>query len=79
MQRHKHRSELWLVSEGNCIVDKCMDSGYMMPVTQLNTHDILEIPTGEWHQLINPTDKPCKIVEIQYGTECEEADIERRK
>jgi mannose-6-phosphate isomerase-like protein (cupin superfamily) len=56
-----------------------MDSGYMMPSTPLDTHTTIKIPAGEWHQLINPTDKPCKIVEIQYGTECEEDDIERRE
>ena len=79
MQRHKHRSELWLVSEGECIVDSCMESGYKLPTKKLQSHDTIQIPKQEWHQLINPTDKPCKIVEIQYGTECEESDIERRE
>ena len=75
----KHRSELWLVSEGECIVDSCMESGYKLPTKRLNTHETMQIPNNEWHQLINPTDQPCKIVEIQYGIECEEDDIERRE
>lgn len=78
MQRHKNRSELWLVSEGECVVDSCMESGYKLPSTKLHTHQTIQIPKNEWHQLINPTDKPCKIVEVQYGTECEEDDIERQ-
>jgi len=38
----------------------------------------LSIPQGDWHQLTNPYEVPCKIVEIQYGTNCVEEDIERR-
>lgn len=78
MQRHKNRSELWLVSEGQCIVNSCMDSGYQLPSKQLQTFSSIEIPKNEWHQLVNSSDDPCKIVEIQYGNECEEDDIERR-
>lgn len=78
MQRHKNRSELWLVSEGQCIVNSCMDSGYQLPSKKLQTFNSIEIPKNEWHQLVNSSDDPCKIVEIQYGNECEEDDIERR-
>ena len=30
-----------------------------------------------WHQLTNSTDEPMTVIEIQYGTACEEADIVR--
>jgi|TARA_R110000782_G_scaffold40663_3_gene93890 mannose-6-phosphate isomerase-like protein (cupin superfamily) len=30
-----------------------------------------------WHQLINTGTEPCHIVEIQYGEEPNELDIER--
>ena len=30
-----------------------------------------------WHQIINPFDEPCHIIEIQYGRETSEEDIER--
>jgi mannose-6-phosphate isomerase-like protein (cupin superfamily) len=36
------------------------------------------VPQGEWHQLRNPYEVPCKIVEIQYGINCVEEDIERK-
>jgi mannose-6-phosphate isomerase-like protein (cupin superfamily) len=37
----------------------------------------LHISTNQWHQLSNETDVPLKLIEIQYGEFCEEADIER--
>ena len=78
MQRHEHRSEYWLVSEGRCIVNSMMPNGYTLPSTELSTHKSYQIAQGDWHQLTNPFDKPCRIVEIQYGTACDESDIERR-
>jgi hypothetical protein len=33
---------------------------------------------NDWHQLTNPFDVPCRIVEIQYGEDCIEEDIERK-
>jgi mannose-6-phosphate isomerase-like protein (cupin superfamily) len=38
----------------------------------------MKIPVGGWHQLTNPFDEPCKIIEIQYGIKCIEEDIERK-
>jgi hypothetical protein len=49
-----------------------------MPAKTLEKHDQYSIPVNQWHQLTNPFDTPCKIVEIQYGARCEEADIERK-
>ena len=78
MQRHRDRSEYWIVSEGRCVVNSMMPNGYLLPSRELVTHDEIEIPKGEWHQLLNPYDVPCRVVEIQYGERCEEEDIERR-
>lgn len=77
MQRHKFRSEYWLVSEGKCDVASMMNNGYQLPTRTLEQHESLSIATGDWHQLINPYDEPCRIVEIQYGSACIEEDIER--
>lgn len=79
MQKHFKRSEYWMVAEGRCVVYKAMESGYMYPPTNLELHDTLDIDCEEWHQLANPYDKPCKIVEIQYGQACDEDDIVRRE
>ena len=32
---------------------------------------------NQWHQIANESDKPCKVIEIQYGKDCSEDDIER--
>lgn len=72
MQRHANRSEYWIVSEGECKVEK--EFGALF----LRTHETISIPVGAWHQLSNPFTQPCKIVEIQYGTACIEEDIERQ-
>lgn len=78
MQRHFKRHEFWHVTEGNCILDMTMPSGYALPSMELTTHSEVQIPQGDWHRLSNPYDKPCRIVEIQYGEECNEEDIERK-
>jgi cytidyltransferase-like protein len=77
MQRHQHRAEYWIVSEGEALVHSMMDSGYMLPSRELELHDEYQVPVGAWHQLTNVSDKPCRIVEIQFGSECVEEDIER--
>jgi cytidyltransferase-like protein len=72
MQRHAKRNEYWLVSEGRCVVNSTKSSNI------LEKHDEFTIICGEWHQLTNPYDEPCRVVEIQYGEYCEEEDIERQ-
>lgn len=78
MQRHEHRAEYWHVSEGQCIVEQQMENGYFLPGRELSEHMNIHIPKFGWHKLTNPFNGICRIVEIQYGTSCEEADIERR-
>jgi cytidyltransferase-like protein len=78
MQRHTHRAEYWIVSEGRANVNSMMPGGYSLPTTELSTHEEFKVPVNEWHQLTNPYDDPVKIVEIQYGDRCDEEDIERR-
>jgi len=73
MQRHSKRNEHWLVTEGECQVHSLGKATVL-----LGKHDALDIPVGEWHQLLNHTDRPCRIVEIQYGEQCIEQDIERK-
>jgi cytidyltransferase-like protein len=78
MQRHQHRAEYWIVSEGNCVVNSTMPDGYALPSKELSIHNEFKIPVHEWHQLTNPYSVPCRIVEIQYGEQCIEEDIERK-
>ena len=78
MQRHNLRAEYWIVSEGQAIVNRTIDRGYVLPPVILQTHDEYCVPVTEWHQLTNPYDVPVKVVEIQYGENCIEEDIERK-
>jgi cytidyltransferase-like protein len=78
MQRHKLRSEYWIVSEGRASVASELAEGYPVPIVKLEKHDSHDIRLTEWHQLANPYDVPVKIVEIQYGEDCIESDIERK-
>jgi cytidyltransferase-like protein len=77
MQRHQYRSEYWLVSEGSAIVNRWHED-YDLPPVILNKHDEYCITTNEWHQLTNPNQEPVRVVEIQYGEQCIEEDIERK-
>ena len=78
MQRHNHRAEYWIVSEGEAMVNRRMESGYSLPSVHLQKHVEYKVPLKEWHQLTNPYDAPVKVVEIQYGEQCIEEDIERK-
>lgn len=78
-QKHFKRNEIWLVSKGSCIVNYSNDDPNNKSNIQLNKFDHYLVPVGEWHQITNPFDKPCHIIEIQYGEECIESDIERKE
>jgi cytidyltransferase-like protein len=78
MQKHKLRSEYWIVSEGQASVSSELAEGYTVPTVKLEKHDSHDVRVAEWHQLTNPYDVPVKIVEIQYGEDCIESDIERK-
>lgn len=81
LQRHKDRTEIWMVAEGECMVEHhghAIETDEYLVHTPLHTHSEYRIPRTKWHRLFNPYDKPCRIVEIQYGERCDEEDIERR-
>jgi cytidyltransferase-like protein len=78
MQRHTNRAEYWHVTSGQAVVCATMPNGYGLPALKLDTHSNYKVPKNEWHQLTNPFDIPCKLVEIQFGSACDEEDIERK-
>lgn len=78
MQRHFKRNEFWHVTEGKCILDRKLSSGYNMPPLEMTKYSQVQILQGDWHRLSNPYDEPCRVVEIQYGEVCDEDDIERQ-
>ena len=76
-QKHFHRSEIWFVSKGSCLVNYSENEPEDYEEIRLNTQDTLHIKKEAWHQIINPYDEPCHIIEIQYGKKTIEDDIER--
>lgn len=78
MQKHKQRAEFWFVSQGEASVytlNRKTDSELVGKFTQF---DHTWIANNEWHQLVNETLEPLRIIEIQYGSDCSEEDIERK-
>ncbi|MFL2715214.1 MAG: adenylyltransferase/cytidyltransferase family protein [Gammaproteobacteria bacterium] len=76
-QRHKERNEIWLVSKGSCEVLYSNDEPDSKIKKTLNKFDKFFISKGDWHQIINPFEEDCHIIEIQYGESVVEDDIER--
>ena len=76
-QKHFKRHEIWLVSQGSCVVNYSKDSPENRKNVTLNKFDKYIVPLGEWHQITNPFNETCRIIEIQYGEEVVEDDIER--
>jgi mannose-6-phosphate isomerase-like protein (cupin superfamily) len=76
-QRHFKRNEIWLVSKGSCVVNYSKDDPNNRKSIILKKFDYYHVPYKEWHQITNPFNEPCHIIEIQYGEVLDEADIER--
>ena len=76
-QKHFKRSEIWMVSKGSCIVNYSKGDPNNKNNILLNKFDHYLVPLGEWHQITNPFEEACHLIEIQYGEACVEEDIER--
>jgi len=76
-QKHFKRNEIWLVSKGACVVNYSLNTPNDKESIQLNKFDHYLVPIEAWHQITNPFNEPCHLIEIQYGEECIEEDIER--
>jgi cytidyltransferase-like protein len=76
-QKHFKRSEIWMVSKGSCVINYSNDDPDNKQNIKLKTYDHYLVPVGQWHQITNPFDETCHLIEIQYGEECIEEDIER--
>lgn len=71
LQKHFHRSEHWVVLEGNALVLK-NDNEY-----ELKPGESIDIDVEEIHSLQNPYNRPVKILEVQKGDILDENDIVR--
>ncbi len=71
LQRHKHRSEHWVVVSGVATVTIGDDT------FELLANQSTYIPAGSVHRLENRTDQPLELIEVQSGDYLGEDDIER--
>ena len=78
MQRHKDRAEHWFVADGTATVYTLNCSTDVELKGEYDKFQSLHISKTEWHQLCNEAVVPLKIIEIQYGDNCIEDDIERK-
>jgi cytidyltransferase-like protein len=78
MQRHQDRAEHWFVAEGTATVYSIDQSSDMDLLGEYIQHQHIHINRTQWHKLCNETDQPLRVIEIQYGENCVEEDIERK-
>jgi len=77
-QKHEHRSELWFVRQGLATVYYSLDfEGKDVRTAWIQKHRTFTLEQGKWHQLVNETEEPLSVIEIQYGSDCSEHDIIR--
>ena len=73
LQSHEHRSEHWIVAEGEAevTIDK--------KVINLKENENIFIPKGAIHRMANRKDRDLVIIEMWYGDNLDENDIKRYK
>ena len=71
MQKHKFRTEHWIVVSGEAFVE--IDNKTKI----LKENESIFIPLGSKHRLSNKTDKILVIIEVQSGSYLGEDDIIR--
>ena len=71
LQKHHHRAEHWLVTQGNPKITLNKDNFFK------KTNDHIFIPLSAIHRIHNPRKKPVKIMEAQVGSILKETDIVR--
>jgi cytidyltransferase-like protein len=76
-QRHFHRNEIWFVSKGKCLINFSKVDAENFQSIELNKDQVFHVEKEACHQITNPFDEPCHIIEIQYGEKTDEDDIER--
>ncbi len=77
MQRHRNRSEFWFVSRGQATIYTINKSTDLEIADRLEVFENTWIHDNEWHQLANEESTALHLIEIQFGEDCEESDIER--
>jgi mannose-6-phosphate isomerase len=70
-QRHEKRGEIWVVARGTLSI---VLEGETLT---RNAGESIDVPRGAAHRMVNNTDSPVVVIEVQYGDYFGEDDIER--
>ena len=68
-QKHFLRNEIWFVSKGQCSVNFSKDDPDNFEEISLHTEETFHVQKEAWHQIFNPFDEPCHIIEIHPSQE----------
>jgi mannose-6-phosphate isomerase len=70
-QRHEKRGEIWIVARGTLSV--------VLEGEELTREvgQYVDVPRGAAHRMVNKTDSPVVVIEVQHGDYFGEDDIER--
>ena len=71
LQKHRHRSEHWVVVRGRAKVTRGDEERI------LGENESIDIPVGTIHRLANPGSDPLEVIEVQSGSYLGEDDIVR--
>jgi mannose-1-phosphate guanylyltransferase/mannose-6-phosphate isomerase len=78
MQYHENRSELWFVENGIGKITTLGANNNEFVLKTIHLHDYHQVSVNTWHKLKNIGSEPLSIIEIQYGSTCDELDIIRK-
>jgi mannose-1-phosphate guanylyltransferase/mannose-6-phosphate isomerase len=71
LQMHRHRSEHWVVTNGELLLTRGEE------IVRAGPDSYLHVPAGVKHRIENPADEPARLIEVQSGRYVAEDDIVR--
>lgn len=77
LQKHDKRNELWFVLQGQATVYTMDASSDMELVGVFGRHQHVWMPKTQWHQVANESLSELRMIEVQYGEDCRDADVIR--
>ena len=72
LQRHQHRSEHWVITEGEGQVTLGLEK------VKVQRNSAVFIPAKQWHRIENDSKEKLVFIEVQTGDILDENDIERK-
>jgi mannose-6-phosphate isomerase-like protein (cupin superfamily) len=71
LQLHGHRDEIWIIVEGKGLAQL---GDYKFPIKPF---EVVRVSKNKKHRIINNTEDPLVLIELQYGDIIDEDDVKR--